>query len=79
MQAVELVEDRESRTPAPEATAALMEMARENRLLIGKGGMYGNVIRLSPPMNVTRTDVDQFVGLLDKSLAACGAVAAGAR
>jgi 4-aminobutyrate aminotransferase len=39
--------------------------------------MYGNVIRLSPPMNITRSDVDQFIGLLDKSLAACGAVAAG--
>ena len=56
-----------------------MEAARENRLLIGKGGMYGNVIRLSPPMNITRGDVDQFVGLLDKSLAACGAAVAGAR
>src|SRR5579864_6757051 len=56
MQAVELVEDRESRTPAPEATAALMEMARENRLLIGKGGMYGNVIRITPPLNIGKPD-----------------------
>src|SRR5580692_10475618 len=39
MQAIELVEDRDSRAPAPEATAALMEAARENRLLIGKGGL----------------------------------------
>ncbi len=79
MQALELVEDRASKAPATAQTAMLMETARENRLLIGKGGMYGNVIRLSPPMNITRSDVDQFIGLLDKSLAACGAAVAGAR
>jgi 4-aminobutyrate aminotransferase-like enzyme len=77
MQALELVEDRKSKAPATKQTAMVMEAARENRLLIGKGGMYGNVIRLSPPMNITRTDVDQFIDLLDKSLVACGAVAAG--
>jgi 4-aminobutyrate aminotransferase-like enzyme len=68
MQALELVEDRESRTPAPEATAALMEAARENRLLIGKGGLYGNVIRISPPLNISKSDVDDFALRLDASL-----------
>jgi len=77
MQALELVRDRKSKAPAPAETAQVMEAARENRLLIGKGGMYGNVIRISPPMNVARSDVDQFLTLLDKSLAACGAMAAG--
>ena len=60
MQAIELVEDRESRAPAPEATAALMEAARENRLLIGKGGMYGNVIRISPPLNISKSRRGRF-------------------
>jgi 4-aminobutyrate aminotransferase-like enzyme len=69
MQAVELVEDRESRTPAPEATAALMEMARENRLLIGKGGMYGNVIRITPPLNIGKPDIDEFALRFEASLA----------
>ena len=77
MQALELVRDRASKTPAPAETAQVMEAARENRLLIGKGGMFGNVIRISPPMNIARSDVDQFLTLLDKSLASCGAVAAG--
>jgi 4-aminobutyrate aminotransferase-like enzyme len=78
LQAIELVEDRKTKAPAVAQTGMLMEAARENRILLGKGGMYGNVIRLSPPMNITRSDVDQFIGLLDKSLAACGAaVAAG--
>jgi 4-aminobutyrate aminotransferase len=78
LQAIELVENRAAKTPAATATAMVMEAARQNGLLIGKGGMYGNVIRLSPPMNITKTDVDQFIPLLDKSLAACGTIATGA-
>jgi 4-aminobutyrate aminotransferase len=77
LQAIELVEDRVSKKPAVAQTALAMEAARENRLLIGKGGMYGNVLRISPPMNVGRADVDQFIGLLDKSLAACASAVAG--
>jgi 4-aminobutyrate aminotransferase-like enzyme len=68
MQAVELVEDRRTKAPAAAATVTVLEAARENRLLIGKGGMYGNVLRISPPMNIGRADVDQFIELLDKSL-----------
>ncbi len=77
LQAIELVEDRKTKAPAPQQTAMLMEAARENRILIGKGGMFGNVIRLSPPMNISRSDVDQFIGQLDRSLAVCGAATAG--
>ena len=75
LQAVELVEDRATKKPATAQTDMALEAARENGLLIGKGGMYGNVLRISPPMNVGRGDVDQFIELLDKSLAACGAMA----
>jgi 4-aminobutyrate aminotransferase-like enzyme len=39
--------------------------------------MYGNVLRISPPMNVGRSDVDQFIQLLDRSLAACASAVAG--
>ncbi len=68
MQAIELVEDRESKAPAPEATAALMESARENRLLVGKGGLYGNVIRITPPLNISKSDIDDFALRLRASL-----------
>jgi len=71
LQAIELVEDRKTKKPASQQTNMLLEAARENRILIGKGGMFGNVIRLSPPMNIGRSDVDQFIGQLDRSLAAC--------
>lgn len=60
LQGVELVEDRETKAPAAAATNALLEAARENRLMIGKGGTWGNVIRISPPMNISKSDVDEF-------------------
>jgi 4-aminobutyrate aminotransferase-like enzyme len=75
MQAMELVRDRKTKEPATAETAQVMEAALENRLLIGKGGLYGNVIRLSPPLNISKADVDEFARLLDMSLARCEALA----
>jgi 4-aminobutyrate aminotransferase len=72
MQALELVEDRETKEPAARATRELLEAARRNGLLIGKGGLYGNVVRISPPMNIAKSDVDEFVKLLDLSLGEAG-------
>jgi 4-aminobutyrate aminotransferase len=77
LQAIELVEDRQTKVPAAAATARLMEACRDEGLLLGKGGMYGNVLRFSPPMNIGRADVDNFFGMLDKALASVGAMAAG--
>ena len=54
--------------------AALMEAARENRLLIGKGGIDGNVIRITPPMNISKTDVDDFAERLSSSLDRVGSL-----
>jgi 4-aminobutyrate aminotransferase len=79
LQAMELVEDRKSKKPAVAATLAMMEATRENRILIGKGGLYGNVLRLSPPMNIGKTEVDEFARQLDKSFTQCGAVAGSVR
>jgi len=77
--ALELVEDRRTKVPATAATLQLMESARENRVMIGRGGLYGNVIRLSPPMNIGRTDVGEFLLRMDASLTACeSALFAGA-
>jgi 4-aminobutyrate aminotransferase-like enzyme len=69
MLALELVKDRETKEPAPEATAQLLERTRDNGLLIGKGGLYSNVIRLSPMLNIAKSDVDEAVRLLDRSFA----------
>ncbi len=67
MQGIELVGDRKTKEPAPEATTRLLEASRAERILIGKGGLYGNVIRISPPMNISRSDVDEFARRLDRS------------
>jgi len=47
-----------------------MEEARKRGLLVGKGGFYGNVIRMSPPLNISKADVDEAVRVLDESFAA---------
>jgi 4-aminobutyrate aminotransferase-like enzyme len=77
LQAIELVEDRQTKAPAAAATVRLMEACRDEGLLLGKGGMYGNVLRFSPPMNIGRADVDHFFTMLDKALTSVGATAAG--
>src|SRR5713101_2415316 len=69
MQALELVKDRKTKEPAPEATTQLLERTRDNGLLVCKGGLYGNVIRLSPMLNIGKSDVDEAVRLLDRSFA----------
>src|ERR1700733_7266194 len=68
MRGLELVTDRERQEAAPEATAQLLERTREHGLLIGKGGLYGNVIRLSPMLNIGKADVDEAARILDTSL-----------
>ena len=67
LRALELVRDPKSKEPATREVAALMERTRENGILVGKGGLYGNVLRISPPMNIGKSDVDNFVNALDKS------------
>jgi 4-aminobutyrate aminotransferase-like enzyme len=67
MLALELVNDRQTKEPAPVATAQLLERTRDNGLLIGKGGLYGNVVRLSPMLNIAKSDVDEAIRILDKS------------
>ena len=68
MQAIELVSDRETKEPAQRETATLMENARSQGLLIGRGGLHGNVIRISPALNIGRADVDAFSSILREAL-----------
>ena len=69
MQGVELVKDRHTKEPAAQAVAAVMEGARARGLIVGRGGMYGNVLRISPPLNITAADADQAADVLDQALA----------
>ena len=72
MQAIELVADETAgnRTPAPELTQALLDAARSRGLLLGRGGTYHNVIRISPPLNVSAAEVDEALTIIEQAMAA---------
>jgi 4-aminobutyrate aminotransferase len=69
MQGVEMVRDRRTREPATKEIAHLFEATRERGLLIGKGGIYGNTVRLTPPLIASKNDVDQALEILDYAFA----------
>jgi alanine-glyoxylate transaminase/(R)-3-amino-2-methylpropionate-pyruvate transaminase len=69
MLGVELVRDRQTKEPAGSETADVLERARERGLLLGKGGLYGNTLRIKPPMCLTRDDADFIADCLDDVLA----------
>jgi 4-aminobutyrate aminotransferase-like enzyme len=68
MVGVELVKDRKTKEPAGDLASKVLELSRANGLVIGKGGLYANVLRMSPPLNISTADIDQAVSILDKSL-----------
>jgi alanine-glyoxylate transaminase/(R)-3-amino-2-methylpropionate-pyruvate transaminase len=68
MLGVELVRDRGSKEPAKQEALDVLEAAREAGVLIGKGGLEGNVLRIKPPMCVTKEDVDFALDVLDGAL-----------
>ncbi len=68
MLGVELVRDRGSREPAKQETLDVMEYCREMGVLIGKGGLDGNVLRIKPPMCLSAADVDFALEVLDMAL-----------
>jgi 4-aminobutyrate aminotransferase-like enzyme len=72
MQALELVADEAGgdRSPAPETTARLFEETKQRGMLIGKGGLYGNAIRISPPLTVGESEIDEALAILGDSFAA---------
>jgi alanine-glyoxylate transaminase/(R)-3-amino-2-methylpropionate-pyruvate transaminase len=68
MLGVELVTDRKSKEPAKAQTAQLLELCRERGLLVGKGGLHGNVLRLKPPMCLSKDDADFLADCLDETI-----------
>lgn len=70
MQAVELVKDRETKEPDPLSVLKVMEETKRRAVLVGKGGLYGNVIRTGLMLNSTKETVDELIEALDASFAA---------
>ena len=72
MQGIELVRNRKTKEPAPEAVLRVFEETKRNGVLIGKGGLYGNVIRTGMMLNSTKDNVDELIAALDKGFALAG-------
>ncbi len=72
MQGVELVKDEKGgdRTPAVDATLRLFEETKKRGLLIGRGGLHGNVLRIAPALVVGKAEIDDALRILDESFAA---------
>ncbi len=78
LQAMEFVKDRVSKEPDAAMTNKFMEECRNRGLLVGKGGLHGNVVRTSPPLNISKADVDEAIKIMDQALTAIAPVMAGA-
>ena len=69
MQAVELVKDRETKEPDPTSVLKVFEETKRRGVLIGKGGLYGNVIRTGLMLNSTKDTVNELIEALDGAFA----------
>jgi 4-aminobutyrate aminotransferase-like enzyme len=65
MQGIEVVKDKVSKEPSVQAVAQVFEETKNRRVLIGKGGLYGNVLRLGPPLIADKGNIDELIEALD--------------
>jgi 4-aminobutyrate aminotransferase-like enzyme len=65
MLGIELIKERKE--PALNEILNLFENTRKRRLLIGKGGLYGNVVRIAPPMTIDKSHVDEAIKILGEA------------
>ena len=68
MLGVELVKDRKSKEPASSEAAELMELTKQRGLILGKGGLHGNTMRIKPPMCITKDDAQFMLATIDECL-----------
>ncbi len=65
---VELVKDKQTKEPAPDLTRKLIDVAARKGLLIGSVGVFGNVVRVAPPLVITEDEAVESLDLFEKSL-----------
>jgi 4-aminobutyrate aminotransferase-like enzyme len=65
---MELVKDRKSKEFASAEAARLMDLCKDHGVLLGKGGLRGNVIRIAPPLSISADQVDHLLEVMDRAL-----------
>jgi 4-aminobutyrate aminotransferase / (S)-3-amino-2-methylpropionate transaminase / 5-aminovalerate transaminase len=66
---VELVKDKKTKEPAPDLTRKMIDTCAQNGLLLGSVGIFGNVIRVAPPLVITEAQAHESLDIFEKSLA----------
>jgi 4-aminobutyrate aminotransferase-like enzyme len=65
---VELVKNQKTKLPAAEEAEKVRDICRTNGILVGQGGVKNNVIRIQPPLVISREQIDTVVEVMDQSL-----------
>ncbi|WP_181957739.1 hypothetical protein [Nonomuraea longispora] len=65
---MDLVEDRATKRPAAEAAARVVELAREDGVLLSRDGPHDNVLKIKPPLVLNRAEAETALAILDRAL-----------
>jgi len=65
---IELVKDQEKLIPAKDETKKIRDYCRDDGLLIGSGGVKSCVLRIQPPLVITREEIDKALEILENSI-----------
>ena len=69
---LELVKDKTTKEPAPELVRQAIDRCAQNGLLIGSVGIFGNVIRVAPPLVITESEAHESCDIMEKVLLSLG-------
>jgi alanine-glyoxylate transaminase/(R)-3-amino-2-methylpropionate-pyruvate transaminase len=72
MQAIEVVKDPASKEPDPGRTRSLLEATRQEGVLVGLGGLHGNVVRIGPSLLITEEEMAEGIQRLGRAVARVG-------
>jgi 4-aminobutyrate aminotransferase-like enzyme len=64
---LELVKDRKTKEPAWEEAGKMMQLCKDEGLIIGRSGGYFHVLRLGPPLNITKDKVEEGIKIIDNA------------
>lgn len=68
--------DPKTKEPMPQECAKVVELCKDQKVVIGKGGLWGNTVRIKPPMTITKADADRCLNAMKKALESVCAVTA---